>query len=258
LVDVLVSSTSFHAHPVNTPYDAKIDAVAHVVAPQAVQDGKQDMATKAAQLGVTAAAWVRSAGQAASDRLQQGAQHMTQNSAPTSHPVQISYGTLKMLDYGKSAASGVAKVTGKVAGGLASAAIGAVSGAATMMINNPLTRGMHHGLKQTGMDVTPVTNTAVAAVIGLDEVLQALQEAGVQVARSAATATTTVVDHKYGQDAARAAHLTMGSAVHVVEAQKNLGALRPTRIVKKAAQKTASQLAADHRQRHGGTADQPI
>ncbi len=48
---------------------------------------------------------------------------------------------------------------------------------------------------------------------------------------------------RYGPKAAEAARLALGSAVHVVEAHRNMGVLRPTSIAKETAKHTLSKVA---------------
>ncbi|KAJ9523196.1 hypothetical protein QJQ45_023979 [Haematococcus lacustris] len=104
--------------------------------------------------------------------------------------------------------------------------------------------GITKGLSKAGVDTNSLGKVGSAGVTALEEavplqVFTALETAGESVLHSLSSATTTVVHHRCGAQAATATQLGMGAAISVVQARRNLNVLCPTRMLRNTAKHTA-------------------
>ncbi|KAJ9523197.1 hypothetical protein QJQ45_023980 [Haematococcus lacustris] len=183
---------------------------------------------------------IRIAAAAASSGLQQGARLATQHLDPAAQPMAVSETTMKRLVAARDAATKAAHLTGQVAQGVASVIIKVASGA----VHAAEASGITKGLSKAGVDTNSLGKVGSAGVTALEEavplqVFTALETAGESVLHSLSSATTTVVHHRCGAQAATATQLGMGAAISVVQARRNLNVLRPTRMLRNTAKHTA-------------------
>lgn len=199
------------------------------------QQERDTIEARAAQVGRAASWLVRGAASAASFGLTKGAQMITHRVAPGAQAVRVSEGTMRTLQRAQSAAESVASFTGRVA-----TDVTRVTNHMALNLSKSI-RGSSFAetLKSKGVDVDKVSRVMAASVGVLQEIFVALEAAGLEVLRGISNATTTVVHHRYGDDAAVATQMGLGMATNVVEATRNIRMLRPTRMVIATAKRTA-------------------
>jgi len=229
---VLAATTTFNAASAQAQAGGKVPG-----APGA-STNYDKVAQGVAQGGALLSSGLRWGAQVAGRGLQAGAQLATQKLAPATQSVRVSPATMQRLEQVQAAAAGAAQVTGKVAQSVAGAAV-SVAGHVANAIRPALTRVNNGRVDGDGMRV--VGSASLGAV---KEVWLALDEAGEHVLRCLSDATTHVVGHRYGSEAAAATSVGMGAAISAAEARKNLHILRPTTLVKKTAKETLKQTVA--------------
>lgn len=177
--------------------------------------------------GQVAAAGVMAVAGLLGAAMHRGAEAAVARMRPADKPVEVSAETQARLERAKSVAARVADVSGKAVGaafGLTAQAAGAIAERITSS-----STGRPEG---SNGSASALRKVGVAGVEALEALYDSLADAARVVLAHTHVATTRVVEHKYGAQAAQATGTGIGVAACAMETGLNVYKLRPTALAK--------------------------
>ncbi|PNW83826.1 hypothetical protein CHLRE_04g217930v5 [Chlamydomonas reinhardtii] len=191
--------------------------------------------------GQLAAAGMLAAAAALGGAMHRGADAAVARWAPAEQRKDLSPEAQARLDKAKSVAAQVAEVSGKAVGGVLSVTAAAAGALAQKISGTGVGRSLSNG-RVAGASVQDMRKVGVAGVEAVEAVYEGLADAARVLLAHGHSATTRVVDHKYGPGAAQATGAGFCVAQSAAETGLHVMKLRPTALVKKVIKGAAKQV----------------
>ncbi|KXZ45474.1 hypothetical protein GPECTOR_54g215 [Gonium pectorale] len=207
-----------------------------------VPAGKADRLADGIQRGgQIAAAGVLAAAMWAGGALHKGAEKAVARMQPADRPANISPQTQFRIEKARATASQLAEVSGKAVGGALSLTAQVAGALAQRIASSGM--GQSIGRSRVGTaSAQDLRKVGVAGIDAVEAVYDSLADAARIVLAHTHTATTRIVGHKYGADAAMAAGAGIQVAQSAVETGLNVYKLRPTALAKQVVKGTAQSV----------------